>query len=575
MPRPQDKHPAIGIDLGTTFSVICQLDDLGRPQTLINSEGDKITPSVVFFEGDSNVVVGKEAVKAVATDAEQVAECAKRDLGNRFFHKTLGGRRYPPEALQAWVLNKLRTDAEKQIGKFAKAVITVPAYFDEVRRKATMDAGYIAGLDVLDIINEPTAAAVAFGFQQGFMRPEHAGDARKKILVYDLGGGTFDVTVMEIGGKDFNALATDGDVMLGGKDWDQRLVDFLAEEFIRRFGVDPREEPNAHGRLWRECEDAKRTLSARTKATIACDFRGHAVRVEVTRQQFQDMTKDLLDRTAFTTRQTLQAAGLEWKDVDRVLLVGGSSRMSAVVEMLRQLSGKEPDCSVSPDEAVAHGAALHAGLILSYTQGKSPSFHIRNVNSHSLGVVATDAKTKRPRNAILVPRNTPLPVVARRVFKTHKAGQKSILVQIVEGESLSPDDCSQLGKCSVRNLPPDLPAQTPIEVRFRYEENGRLTVTVEVQGTGKQLKHEITRENSLTQDQLDSWRKYICGLAPAAEPEHTNLGGEPRQVQPSRQSPDQAIDLRPQSRDARVTDRSDSGRASESGGSSVVKKRWV
>src|SRR3954447_17669339 len=513
MPAAKDNHSAIGIDLGTTFSVICKLDDLGRPQTLINAEGEKITPSAVVFEGE-NVGVGKEAVKALATDAAQVAECAKRDLGSRFFHKQLAGRRYPPEALQAWVLNKLRVDAQKQIGPFAKAVITVPAYFDEVRRKATMDAGYMAGLEVLDIINEPTAAAVAFGFQQGFMRPDHTSDARKKILVYDLGGGTFDVTVMEIGGKDFNALATDGDVLLGGKDWDQRLVDFVAEEFIRKFSVDPREEPNAHGRLWRECEDAKRTLSARTKSSIACDYQGHAVRLEVTRQHFQDMTRDLLDRTSFTTRQTLQAAGLEWTDIDRVLLVGGSSRMPAVLEMLRELSGKEPDCSVSPDEAVAHGAALHAGLILSLHAGKAPSFNIRNVNSHSLGVVANDAKTKRPRNAILIPRNTPLPVVARRIFKTQKAAQKSILVQIVEGESLSPDDCSQLGKCSVRNLPADLPAQTAIEVRFRYEENGRLAVTVNVEGTKKQLKHEITRENTLTQDQLGSWWKYISGLDP-------------------------------------------------------------
>jgi molecular chaperone DnaK len=269
--------------------------------------------------------------------------------------------------------------------------------------------------------------------------------------------------------------------------------------------------------LWRECEDAKRTLSARTKASIACDYRGNAVRAEVTRQQFQDMTKDLLDRTSFTTRQTLQAAGLEWADIDRVLLVGGSSRMPAVLEMLRELSGKEPDCSVSPDEAVAHGAALHAGLILAFHQGKSPTFNIRNVNSHSLGVVATDSKTKRSRNAILIPRNTPLPVVARRVFKTHKAAQKSILVQIVEGESLSPDDCSQLGRCSVRELPDDLPAQTPIEVRFKYEENGRLTVNVQVEGTAKQLQHELQRENSLTQEQLDHWRKQVSGLDPAGQ----------------------------------------------------------
>ena len=569
---PKRKHPAVGIDLGTTFSVISRLDDLGRPQTLMNAEGDKITPSVVFFEGD-NVVVGKEAHKAVATDADQVAECAKRDLGHRFYHKLLGGRQYPPEALQAWVLNKLRIDSEKQIGPIQKVVVTVPAYFDEVRRKATQDAGYIAGLEVMDIINEPTAAAVAFGFQQGFMNPANKDQERKKILVYDLGGGTFDVTVMEIGGPDFNALATDGDVQLGGRDWDQRLVDYVAEEFIRKFNVDPREDPNAAGRLWRECEDAKRTLSARQKAGIACDYKGHAIRVEITRQTFHEITQDLLDRTAFTTRQTLQAAGLTWADIDRVLLVGGSSRMPAVVEMLRQLSGKEPDQSVSPDEAVAHGAALHAGILLAYHEGKSPSFHIRNVNSHSLGVVATDIKTKRPRNAILIPRNTPLPVVARRVFKTHKAGQKSILVQIVEGESPSPDDCSQLGKCSVRHLPADLPAQTPIEVRFRYEENGRLTVMVSVEGTKKQLKHEITRENSLTQDQLDSWRKYISGLDPAEVPLTANLSGEVHAAPPPK-AIKETIDFSPEV-DEGKSDRPGSKTPDPDGGSpSGIKRRW-
>ncbi|HUE74530.1 MAG TPA: Hsp70 family protein [Pirellulaceae bacterium] len=521
--------PAIGIDLGTTFSVIARLDDLGRPQTLINAEGDKITPSVVFFEGEGNVVVGKEAAKALATDAEAVAQFAKRDLGSRFFHQRLGGRNYPPEALQAWILAKLRLDAQTQIGPFEKAVVTVPAYFDEVRRKATQDAGYIAGLEVLDIINEPTAAAVAFGFQQGFMKADGKGGDGKKILVYDLGGGTFDVTVMEIGGREFKALATDGDVMLGGADWDHRLLDFVAEEFKKKHGADPREVVTCRGRLWRECEDAKRTLSARTKVHIACDYRGQAVRVEITRQQFEEMTRDLLDRTAFTTRQTLQAGGLTWDDIDRILLVGGSSRMPAVVEMLKKLSGKPPDASVSPDEAVAHGAALHAGLLLAKNAGKSPTFRIKNVNSHSLGLVATDIRTRRPRTAVLIPRNTPLPVTARRVFKTQKPGQRSILVQIVEGESANPEDCVQLGKCTVRDLPPNLPEKTPIEVKFRYEENGRLIVMVGIAGAEKPTRHELTRENTLSQEQLDAWRKYVTGIdateAPASASHIQQSGG--------------------------------------------------
>jgi molecular chaperone DnaK len=505
-------RPAVGIDLGTTFSAIAHLDQTGRPVTLVNAEGDLITPSVVLFEG-TNVVVGKEAVKALATEGEHVALCAKRDLGHRMFHKSLGGRHYPPEVIQSFILNKLRNDARRQLGDFNQVVITVPAYFDEVRRKATQDAGYMAGLDVLDIINEPTAAAIAYGSMRGFLSPDGHSEKPLKVMVYDLGGGTFDVTVMEIKMGVFTTLSTDGDVQLGGRDWDQRLMDFVAEEFIRSYGLDPREDANAFGRLWRECEDCKRTLSARLKTTLGFDYQGHAVRVEVSREKFAELTRDLLDRTSFTARQTLQAAGLEWKDLDHVLLVGGATRMPMVIDSLRDLSGKMPDASVSADEAVAHGAALRAGLMLAKRDGKEEPFKIRNVNSHSLGVAGTDPQTRRKRNAILIPRNTPLPVAAKRVFKTSKPGQKSVFVQIVEGESASPDDCSQIGKCTIRGLPADLPAETPIEVRFRYEENGRLTVQVSVGGTGKELKHEIVRENTLTPDQLDSWRQYITGTA--------------------------------------------------------------
>jgi molecular chaperone DnaK len=502
--------PAVGIDLGTTYSAVAYIDDTGRPVTLVNAEGDLVTPSVVLFEGHQPIV-GKEALKALATEAEHVAQCAKRELGERTFHKSLHGALYPPEALQALVLNKLRLDAGRQIGDFTKVVITVPAYFDEVRRKATQDAGYMAGFEVLDIINEPTAAAIAHGFLKGFLNRKGESNAPRKLLVYDLGGGTFDVTVMEIRGDEYLALATDGDVQLGGYDWDARLVNFVAEEFQQAHDLDPREDPNAAGRLWRECEDAKRTLSARTKASISCDYKGQAVRVEVTREKFEELTQDLLNRTEFTTKQTLQAAGFTWKDMDQVLLVGGSTRMPMVANMLRRLSGKEPDASVSVDEAVAHGAALHASLLLAEGRGQRPVLRIKNVNSHSLGVVATDARTDRKRNAILIPRNTPLPVTAKRVFRTQKQGQKSILVQIVEGESASPDDCSQIGRCVARDLPNELPAQTPIEVRFSYQENGRLVVNVNVAGSKRELRHEITRDNTLTLPQLDAWRVFVTG----------------------------------------------------------------
>ncbi|MGE0608065.1 MAG: Hsp70 family protein [Pirellulales bacterium] len=501
--------PAVGIDLGTTFSIISHLDETGRPITLVNAEGDLTTPSVVLFDGD-DVVVGKEAVKAMATEAARIADFAKRDLGQAMFHKTLDGKQYPPEVIQAYILKKLADDARRQLGDFTKVVVTVPAYFDEVRRKSTQDAGYMAGLEVMDIINEPTSAAVSFGYQQGFLNPQGSSSKPQKVLVYDLGGGTFDVTVMDINGTNFQALATDGDVQLGGRDFDYRLVDLVAEEFARQHGLDPRTDAGATGRLWRECEDAKRTLSARGKATITCDYMGMAARVEVTREKYEEMTFDLVDRTRFTTRQALQAAGLDWGQIDRVLMVGGSSRMPMIRNMLKQLTGKEPDTSVSADEAVGHGAALRAGLIIAQSNGEPPPFKIKNVNSHSLGIVGTDPATGRKRVAQLIPRNTTLPTRAERKFMTKSAGQDSVLVQIVEGESPSPDSCTALGKCVIRDLPKDLPAKSAVNVRFEYGADGRLTVSVKVEGTEKRVTQEIQRENSLSREQLDHWRDRIA-----------------------------------------------------------------
>jgi len=505
--------PAIGIDLGTTFSVVAMLNEAGQPETLVNAEGDRLTPSLVLFDKDQ-VIVGKEALKALASEAEWVAECSKRDIGYRVFHKAIGGKQYPPEVIEAFILNKLRVDTTARIGDYEKVVITVPAYFDEVRRKATQDAGYMAGFEVMDIINEPTAAAVAFGYQKGILNPEGRLHKPEIVLVYDLGGGTFDVTVMEIHGREFRALAIDGDVRLGGFDWDQRLVDLVAEAFARQHFLDPREDTRAAGKLWRECEEAKRTLSVRPKTFVPVDFMGRTARIEITRQQFEEATQDLLDRTRFTTEQTLRAAGLSWDKVDRVLLVGGSTRMPMVREMLRKLSGREPDASVEADEAVAHGAALHAGLLLAKSQGKPRLFKIKNVNSHSLGVVGIDPLTKRRRNGIIVPRNTPLPTTARRIFRTQKDNQRSILVEVVEGESPSADDCTMIGRCSVRNLPPGLPAKSPVHVYFHYHPNGRLKVRVEVPNVNAQIETEFTRENSLPKEHLDAWRKYICGKGP-------------------------------------------------------------
>ncbi|MBQ4144903.1 MAG: Hsp70 family protein [Thermoguttaceae bacterium] len=502
--------PAIGIDLGTTFSAVARLDASGTVSTLLNAEGDRITPSVALFEG-GQAIVGKEALKAISTEANSIALCAKRDMGSKVFHQAIENKQYPPEVIEAFILNKLRRDAEAQVGPVSKVVITVPAYFDEVRRKATQDAGYMAGFEVLDIINEPTAAALAFGYQHGILGEN---STPENVLVYDLGGGTFDVTIMRMCGNEFTTLATDGDVQLGGFDWDNRLVDHVADKFVSEFYADPREDICARGKLWRECEDAKRTLSARSKVTITCDYQGFSRRFEVTRDEFMQMTQDLVDRTRFTTVQTLHAAGLEWSDISRVLLVGGSSRMPMVRDMLRQVSGQEPDASAAADEAVAMGAAIHAGQILSQNAGDPPSFKIRNVNSHSLGVIGMDPATRLPRVGVLIPRNTKLPVRVRRKFKTQKANQRSLLVQIVEGESSSPDNCTFIGNCKIPNFPPNLPAVTEVHVIFQYMPDGRLKVDVQIPDANAEVSQEFNRENNLSKTLLDGWRQYISGEAP-------------------------------------------------------------
>ena len=495
---------AVGIDLGTTYSAVAILDESGNPKTLPNSEGDLTTPSILLFN-DQDVVVGREAEAAKASRYSSIAEYTKRDLGKRSYHKQIEGFEYPPEALLAFILNKLRRDTAQEIGDFKQAVITVPAYFDETRRKATQDAGYLAGLDVLDIINEPTAAALAYGHQQD------DGEVNKTVLVYDLGGGTFDVTIVQIEDREYRALATDGDVQLGGVDWDQRLVDFLADQCIQQFGQDPRNEPNSIGYLWQVARKLKHSLTEFEEAMATIELQQQTLTIPVTRQQFEELTADLLERTRFTTSQTVKAAGLEWSDISHVLLVGGSTRMPAVSQMLQNESQLMPDHSVSPDEAVAHGAALHAGRLLEKLSGRPPSFQVQNVNSHTLGVVGMDPETKRPRTARIIPRNTGLPITARREFRI-RPGQESIKLEVVEGESRSPEACESIGTCRIRGIPTPLPDNAAAEVFFKYRDDGRLSVKVRIKGTDIILDNDFVRENTMTQEQLDIWREYITGI---------------------------------------------------------------
>jgi molecular chaperone DnaK len=515
--RRELSQPPIGIDLGTTFSVLAYLDATGRPTTVRNRSGDLLTPSSVLFE-DDNVVVGKEACKNSLLAPDSYAEYFKRDMGMGHYRRRVRGQQVHPEVLSAFVLDRLKRDAETKLGPIHRAVITVPAFFDELRRKATQDAGRLAGLDVLDIINEPTAAALSFGFQQGMA---HGSGPPKRILVYDLGGGTFDVTILEIQGNTFRTLATDGDVCLGGKEFDERLVNHLAEKFLAAHGVDPRSDSQDALQLWRDAEDAKHALSERSKTTVVCFHAGIRMRIDVTRAEFEEITCDLIERTRSTTSLVLQQAGLGWSGIDRILLVGGSVQMPMVSSMLVKLSGQEPDRSSSPGEAVAHGAALYAGMLSGgWNAGSDAACRLINVNSHSLGVIGTDPRTKRKVRVVLIPKNTPLPHHATRKFRTSDDDLRSVELAVVEGESSQPDQCIALGKCVVRDLAPGLPKGTEVIVEFTYESNGRLSVLARIPRTRQSAQVHIVREKQNKLEDLNFWRVRLCEQSepPRVEP---------------------------------------------------------
>ena len=398
-------HP-VGIDLGTTISAIARLDEAGRTMMVPNAEGGTLTPSVVLFD-DSGIIVGREALKLAAQAAGRIARWVKRDMGSPAYSQPIGGQFLPPEAIQACILGQLRADIERHLGTSYAPVITVPAFFDEPRRRATAEAASMAGVPLLDIVNEPTAAALAFGEQLGYLDASYlnSGGAGEplKLLVYDLGGGTFDVTIVDLRPGQIRALATDGDSMLGGYDWDRRLADYAADEFLRTHGTDPRQDPLGHHQLMLSAEQAKLALSARMTATIRVMHAGKVLEVPITRESFEERTSDLLYRTSMTSRQVAAAAGMKWSDIDRVLLVGGSSRMPAVRKMLLDLTGREPHGEVNPDEAVARGAAIYAGHLLRQRHGAMPPaglpasaqpaavaagrpLEVTNVSAHSLGI---------------------------------------------------------------------------------------------------------------------------------------------------------------------------------------------
>lgn len=507
----------VGIDLGTTFSTLAQVDENGSPVAIPNEDDEVETASLILLAESGHVVVGPNRRRAAMEDPKNVVECVKRHMGVNDFERTFDGHPITPEFLSALILKKLRQDGEQRVGKIGNAVITVPYYFNDARRKATEDAGRIAGLNVIDIINEPTAATLTYAWHRGELGAGAADAKPRKVLVYDLGGGTFDVTVVQYTPTHFQVLATDGDVHLGGIDWNERLVEHVCKEFKAKHGLDPRDSAQDWQILRNDCDEAKLELTARTETTVPCRYENRAVEVRVTREDFDRMTADLLQRTADTTELVLEQARIRSEDLDALVLVGGSTYMPQVPRMLERLTGLKPYDKLNRYTAVAQGAAIHAAILQSKCGGdQSLTEKVRkllgavkqeNVNSHGLGVVAKNPRSGKSINHVMIPRNSRIPVEVKKTFTTTHPNQQRVTVQVLEGDAPDPVACSLLGKCRITGLPQELPEGSPIEVAYAFDASGRITVRARNKRGGEEASIQIERRGGLTADQVDAFQQ--------------------------------------------------------------------
>lgn len=512
----------IGIDLGTTFCAVATLDEHGQPVTLPNRDGEMLTPSAVLLLDEKTAVVGQPALDMALETPDRVATMIKRRMGQADFGRPVAGDTFRPETLSAIILRKLANDAAARIGGVEKVVITVPAYFDDTRRKATRDAGRIAGLDVLDILDEPTAAALAYCFQPapGSEPPVNA-DESQTVLVYDLGGGTFDVTLVRLSRTRFQTLAIEGDVYLGGKDWDDRIVKHVATKFQDKHGDDPRDDPQALVALQAAAERAKRNLSKLPQTTITATHAGKMLSVPLTRAEFESLTGDLLLRTRGTTQGVLKQAGVTWEQVDRILLVGGSTHMPMTSGMLKTISGKAPDNTLAVSEVVARGAALHAGITASRLASAADLLdqEARDalgdiveiaVNAHSLGIEVRKGDEKI--NDVLIRKNTQLPAAESRVYRTVVENQAKVRVKVLQGEAPQAESCISIGECMVDGLAPSLPKGSPIQVRCEVKADGIVEVMALDMTSGKLARSAIHRASGMTDEEIATQAAWVRSL---------------------------------------------------------------
>ena len=500
--KPQ---PAIGIDLGTTFSAIAHINQHGKSEIVANREGERITPSVVLFDGDESIV-GTLAKRAAATSPLNVCQLVKRQMGERDWRFVAeNNREYTAEAVSALILRRLINDAEVALEtNVTDAVITVPAYFNDAQRKATQDAGRVAGLETARLVNEPTAAALAYGLNQS---------REQTVLVYDLGGGTFDVTIMCLSGDEMKVLATAGDKNLGGFDWDNRLMAHFSERFQQDGGVDLSDDVVHLQDLREKAEIAKKTLSSITETKVFLSASGKNVSVTVSREQFAEMTTDLLGRTEELMTMCLEDASLQWPQINTVLLVGGSTRMPAVPALLERVSGRKPSTELHPDEVVATGAAVLAKVLTMSSPTTMPRHGLPgravvDVNSHSLGVVALRDDSGQPFNSIILPRNTAVQTRVTETYHTVADSQTEIEVQVTEGEDKDVHYVRIVGVGKV-TVPP-YPKGAPVAIAFQYDENGIIHITVHDKTTNRALGElQIDRQSNRSAGEIRTMRHEI------------------------------------------------------------------